>query len=192
MSTLKESLTSVGKTVWWLLLLRGIFAIIFGILALANPFGAAIALAIVFGAYIFVDGVISIVGAFTNRVPGSGWGWHLVWGIISVIAGIAVMATPGLATLVGLYVVAFWAIALGAAQIFGAFSFRKESGGQSLWLILSGLISVVFGIVILAMNPAAGLYGIMTTIGFFMIAFGVVMVILAFQARADAKKVGAV
>jgi uncharacterized membrane protein HdeD (DUF308 family) len=164
---------------WWVWALRGVAAIIFGLLALFYPGATLTSLIYVFGAYALVDGAIAVYHALVNR--GSNWGWELLEGIVSIIAGIVAFASPFLTFLTLLIIMAFWAIFTGVAQIVMAWRVREQIDNE-IWLGLAGLLSVIFGIVII-FNPLAGSLATIWMIGIYSIIFGVMFLFLAFRYR---------
>lgn len=161
---------------WRALLFRGILAIILGIIALVAPKIALLALIFIFGAYAFLDGVLAVVVALQERRVLPSWGWLLLEGIAGIILGIAAFVWPGITALVLLYIVAAWAIVTGILEIGAAFTIRD-------WLIgLAGVLSVVFGVLLLVL-PSAGLLSILWLLGIYALIFGVVLIVNAFQLR---------
>jgi uncharacterized membrane protein HdeD (DUF308 family) len=172
---------------WWLLALRGVFAIIFGLIALFLPGLALLAFIYIFAAYALVDGVITVVTAISERGSLGRWGWVLFEGILGIIFGLIAFAYPGETALVLLYIVAAWAIVTGIMEIISAFVVR---GFASLeWaLAIAGVVSVLFGL-ILFVHPGAGLLSILWLVGIFGIVFGVFFIIRAFRLRSWAATV---
>lgn len=166
---------------WWMILLRGIFAIIFGTLALAFPGLTLVALIYVFAAYALIDGGITVYQAFSSRKTDTNWGWGIAEGIIGIIAGIGAALVPGLAGLTLLFVMAFWAIVTGALEIYAAIRLRKRLEGE-IWLGLAGLLSVIFGIIVI-FNPLGGALATAWLIGIYAIVFGASMIALALRLR---------
>jgi uncharacterized membrane protein HdeD (DUF308 family) len=165
---------------WWMILLRGIAGIIFGIIAVLNPAIAIEALITVFAAYALVDGVLTIIAAIRHREQPRWWAM-LIEGIISVIAGLAALFYPGIALLVGINLIAFWAILTGIFQIISAIQLRKEIEGE-FFLGLAGVVSIVFGVLLL-LFPLAGAVTLITIVGISSIIFGVMLALLAFRVR---------
>ena len=163
---------------WWLLLLRGIAAIIFGLLAFAWPGLTLLTLILFFGAFALVDGVLAICGAIAGGVPGSRW-WLAVVGLLGIAAGLLTFLTPGLTALALLFFIAGWAIVTGVFEIIGAIKLRKEIDNEWL-LILSGIISVLFG-VCLTLAPGAGALALVWVIGAYSVVMGVIFIALAFR-----------
>ena len=165
---------------WWLLLLRGIAAIIFGLLAFAWPGLTLVTLILLYGAYALVDGVLAIVAAITGGVPGSRW-WLAMVGLLGIAAGLVTFLTPGLTALVLLFFIAGWAIVTGVFEIIGAIKLRKEIDNEWL-LILGGIISVLFGLGMM-LAPGAGALALVWVIGAYSVVMGVIFVALAFRLR---------
>lgn len=110
-----------------------------------------------------------------------GWWIHLLEGFVSIIAGIVAFVYPGITALVLLYVIAFWAIMTGVFEIWAAIQLRKEIEGE-FWMGLSGIISIVFG-VLLIVAPGAGILAVLTLVGIYAIAFGVFLIMLSLRLR---------
>jgi uncharacterized membrane protein HdeD (DUF308 family) len=172
---------------WWMLALRGVLAIIFGLVALFFPGIALLAFIYVFAAYAIIDGIVAIIVSIGERGSLRRWGWVLVEGILSVIAGIVAAVYPGLTAMVLLYIVAAWAIVTGITEIVAAFRIREHASRE--WLLgLAGLLSIVFGI-ILFIRPGAGLLALLWLVGIYAIIFGVLFIVRAFQLRSWASSV---
>jgi uncharacterized membrane protein HdeD (DUF308 family) len=187
MSTVPSSAAPFGAPIlptlakyWWLFLLRGIVAIIFGILAFAWPGITLLTLILFYGAFALADGVLALGHAIMGGNVGSRW-WLALVGIAGIAAGLVTFFMPGLTALVLLFFIAGWAIALGVFQIIGAIRLRKEIDNE--WLIgLSGALSVLFGVILLA-APGAGALGLIWVIGGYAIVFGIMLVMEAFKLK---------
>jgi uncharacterized membrane protein HdeD (DUF308 family) len=167
---------------WWLLLLRGIAAIAFGILAFMWPVLTLLTLIFLWGAYAVVDGVLALWGAIAGPKGYMGSRlWLAVVGIAGVLAGLLAFAWPGVTALVLLLFIAIWAIIIGVMQIWGAIQLRKEIEGEWL-LILSGLLSVAFGVLLLV-QPGAGALAVVWIIGWYAILAGCLYIALAFRLK---------
>ena len=173
---------------WWVLLIRGIAAIIFGILAFLNPADALAALLLLWAAYALVDGVFTIIAGFRGREANNRWWVIVLEGVVSVLAGIGAYLYPGITALVLLYIIAAWAVVTGVLEIMAAIQLRKEIEGE-IWLGLSGLASIIFGI-LLFVFPGAGILTVLTLVAAYAIIFGIVMIILAFRLRGMAQQSG--
>jgi uncharacterized membrane protein HdeD (DUF308 family) len=168
---------------WWLLLLRGIAAVIFGVLAFAWPGLTLLTLILLYGAYALTDGVIAIIAAITGNAPAGRW-WLAIVGILGIAVGALTFMLPGMTALILLYTIAGWAVATGVLQIIGAIRLRKEIDNEWL-LILSGAISVLFGLSIVA-KPGAGAVALVWVIGTYAIIAGVLYIGLAFRLKKHA------
>jgi uncharacterized membrane protein HdeD (DUF308 family) len=167
---------------WWAVALRGVIAAIFGLLALIWPDITVLALVALFGAYCLVDGFIAIGTALFGGAAAAGRrGWLAVEGVAGVIAGIITFAWPGITTLVLLWLIAFWALVTGVMEIVVAIRLRRELQGEWL-LILSGALSVLFGILLIVW-PASGALALITLIGIYALIFGVALIVLGFRLR---------
>lgn len=168
---------------WWALLLRGIAAIVFGVLAFAWPGITILSLVILYGAYALVDGVLAIIAAIGGGTPAPRW-WLAIVGIVGILAGIAAFLFPGLVTLYLLLFIGAWAIVSGVFEIIGAVRLRKEIDNEWM-LILHGVLTVLFGVLLIAM-PGTGALALIWVIGAYAIAAGVLMVVLAFRLKRHA------
>ncbi len=174
---------------WWMLAVRGVLAIIFGLVALLFPGIAILAFIYVFAAYAIIDGIVAIAVSLSERGTFSRWTWVLVEGILGVLAGIVAIAYPGLTALVLLYIVAAWAVLTGILEIVAAFTFRGQIALE--WALnLAGLFSILFGL-LLFIHPGAGILTILWLVGVYAIVFGVLFIIRAFQLRSWASSVAA-
>ncbi len=165
---------------WWVLLIRGIAAILFGIVVIIFPALSLDLLVTLLAAYLFVDGVFALIAAFQSRNHDRWWMVALE-GVLGILAGIAAFLFPGAAVLTFLYIVVFWAIVTGVLEILGAIELRKQIDNE-WWMILSGGISILFGIALLV-SPIAGVLTLLWLVGVMAAAFGVMLVILAFRLR---------
>lgn len=166
---------------WWVLALRGVLAIIFGILALLWPGLVLGTLILLFGAYAFVDGVFAIIAGIRAYGDNKRWWVMLIEGLLGVAVGILTFLWPITAGMVLLYFIAAWAIVTGIFEIIAAIQLRREISGEWL-MILSGVLSVLFGIVIIIF-PGAGALSITWILGAYAILFGILFIILAFRLR---------
>ena len=162
---------------WWVLLLRGIVAILFGLLAYARPVLTIAALVLLWGAYALVDGIFEVVAGVKAK-----YGTLIFLGILGIAAGLVTFFWTAITAITLLYVIAFWAIVAGVMQIAAAIRLRKEVQGEWLW-ILSGLCLVVLGVLLIA-QPGAGALSLVWLIASFAIAWGILLVILAFRLKA--------
>jgi uncharacterized membrane protein HdeD (DUF308 family) len=165
---------------WWLLLLRGVAAIVFGILTFVWPGITLLTLVLFYGAFALVDGVLAIAAAIMGGQPAPRW-WLAIVGILGIGAGIVTFAWPGITALLLLMFIAGWAIAMGIFEIVGAIRLRKEIDNE-WWLIACGVMSVIFG-VIMILQPQAGALALLFVIGAFAILHGIGLVWFAFKLR---------
>ena len=168
---------------WWLLLLRGIAAIIFGVLAFAWPGITLLTLILFYGAFALVDGVLAVIAAITGGAPAPRW-WLAIIGLLGIAAVLLTFLMPGLTALVLLFFIAGWAIATGVFQIIGAIQLRKEIDNE-WFLILGGVISVLFGIGVM-LAPGAGALALVWVIGTYAVIIGALFVALAFRLKKHA------
>ena len=166
---------------WWALALRGVLSILVGVLALSRPGVTLTAIVLLIAAYMFVDGVFAIMAALRGIRAGDRWGWMLVEGILGIVAGIIVFRTPSTGATVLLWLVAFWAITHGIAEIAAGIKLRKIIENEWL-LILLGVLSLALGIYVL-MRPGVGLLLLVTWVGVYALFAGVLMLMLAFKVR---------
>lgn len=167
---------------WWLVLLRGIAAIAFGILAFIWPVITLLTLTLLWGAFAVADGLLALWGAIAG--PRGHMGsrlWLAIVGIAGVLAGLLAFAWPGVTALVLLLFIAIWAIIIGVMQIWGAIQLRKEIEGEWL-LILSGLLSVAFGVLLLV-RPGLGALAVVWIIGWYAILEGGLLIALALRLK---------
>ena len=169
---------------WWALALRGVFAIIFGLIALINPGLTLLALVFLFGAYSLIDGVFGVAAAVRAAEAHNRWGWLLVEGIAGIVAGIIALVVPGLTAIVLLYLIAAWALVTGVFELIAGFRLHGHLANEWL-LLLGGAASIILG-VLLIVRPGAGALALLWLIGFYAILFGVLMLILAFRLRGHA------
>jgi uncharacterized membrane protein HdeD (DUF308 family) len=174
---------------WWLILLRGFAAIVFGVLAFIWPGLTLVTLVLFYGAFALVDGVLSLWAAVRGGAkPVPTW-WLVVVGIAGVAAGIVTFVWPGITALLLVLFIGSWAIVQGVFQIIGAIQLRKEIDNE--WtLILAGLLSVLFGAIVV-IAPGAGALGLVWAIAAYAIVFGILLVALAFRLRKHRKSGGA-
>jgi uncharacterized membrane protein HdeD (DUF308 family) len=161
---------------WWVVLLRGVLAILFGVLAYAWPGVTLAALVLIWGAYALVDGLFEVVAGIRGK-----WGSLVVLGLVGIAAGIVAFLWPGLTAITLVWVFAFWAIVAGVLQISAAIRLRKEIQGEWLW-ILSGLCTVLLG-VLLMLYPGAGALSVVWLIATLAVVWGILLVILAFKLK---------
>jgi uncharacterized membrane protein HdeD (DUF308 family) len=164
---------------WWSIALRGVAAIIFGLIALYAPTTALLSLVIVFGVYALIDGGLAL--SLAARGTGISQSAIIFRGLASIVAGVLALAWPGITAFVLLLVIAAWAIVSGILEIFVAIRHRKEL--QHEWLLgLEGALSVGFGILLLV-SPVAGAIALGLWLGIYALVFGVVLVAAGLRLR---------
>ncbi len=163
---------------WWALALRGLVAVLFGLLTFFLPGITLVTLVLLFGAYALVDGVFNVIAFF--RVASHQWAL-LIEGVIGIIAGILTFAWPAITAIVLLYVIAFWAILTGIFEIVAGIRLRKVITNEWLLLVM-GILSFLFGLLIL-FAPGAGALAIVLWIGAYALVFGIFLLALAFRLR---------
>lgn len=166
---------------WWLVTLRGAAAIVFGILTFITPGITLAVLVLLFGAYALADGLLNLVAVFRRRREEQPWWALLVEGLVSIAAGAVTFAWPGLTAVALVYLIAAWAIVTGAFELGAAIRLRKEITGE-VWLALSGVLSIVFGVFVM-FAPGAGALAMTLWIGAYAIVFGATLVGLGFRLR---------
>src|SRR5919106_2644706 len=169
------------KCHWWVPVLRGIAAIIFGIIAFIYPGLTLTVLVILFGAWVLVDGVFRVVGAIGHRASDPDWGWQLVIGILGIVIGFLTFRAPGVTALALVIYVAAWALMIGVTEIVVAIKLRREIKGE-WFLILMGLLSILFAVILL-WNPIPGALALVWLIASYAIVFGILAVMFGFRLR---------
>ncbi len=166
---------------WWLVVLRGVLGIAFGIITFVAPAISLAALVLLFGAYAFADGVFAIASAVRRRVTTERWWVLLLEGLVGIGAGLVTLFLPGITALVLLYIIAGWAVATGILELVAAVRLRKEIKHE--WLLaLGGIASLAFGVLI-ALFPGAGALALVIWIGAYAFVFGTLLVALGFRLR---------
>lgn len=165
---------------WWLILLRGLCAIVFGVLTFIWPGVTLFTLVLLYGAFALVDGIFALAAAITGNTPTPRW-WLAVVGVLGIAAGIMTFLWPGLTAVVLQIFIASWAIAIGVMQIVGAIQLRKEINDEWL-LIAGGALSIVFGVILLA-RPGVGALALLYVIGAYAILYGVLLMWFSLRLR---------
>jgi uncharacterized membrane protein HdeD (DUF308 family) len=166
---------------WWMIALRGLFAILFGVLAFVWPHVTVLTLVYLFGIYALANGVLALGHALSAPRGYPRFGSLLFTGLISIAAGVVAFVWPGITALTLVLVIAAWAIVNGISEIALAIRLRRVIDHE--WLLaIAGLLSVLLGLLLLV-RPAAGALALLWWIGGFAIAFGVLLLALAFRVR---------
>ena len=167
---------------WWLVEIRGVSAIAFGILAFLWPNLTLVVLITLFAAFVLIDGIALLVSVARGEPAARGHRWSVaLMGLLGVGVGIATIILPGITALALLYLAAFWAITLGISQVVVALRLRREIVGE-LWLVIGGLVTALFGVFLLVF-PGAGLLSLVWIVGAWAIVFGFTNLILAWRLR---------
>ncbi len=166
---------------WWMIALRGLFAVIFGVLAFVLPGMTLLTLVFLFGAYAIANGVFALIHAFSAPKGYPRFGALIFTGIISIAAGVLAFVWPGITALSLVLLIAAWAIVNGIFEIATAIRLRRTI--QHEWLLaLAGILSILLGIFML-LQPGVGALALVWWIGAFALAFGVLLIALAFRVR---------
>jgi len=166
---------------WWVLAIRGVAAILFGIGAFVWPGITLAVLVLLFGAYALVDGIFAVIAGISVRKEQERWWMMLLSGLAGIVIGIVTFLSPGITALVLLYFIAAWSIVTGAFEIAAAIRLRKEIEGE--WLLaLAGLASLIFGILLVVL-PGPGALALIWLIGVYALLYGILMLALAFRLR---------
>ena len=163
--------------------LRGLAAIVFGVLTLVWPGITLRALVLLFGIFAVISGITAIVAAVRSHGEPH-WGLLLFEGILGVLAGVVALVWPGITALAFLFLIASWAILTGILELVAPLSFPMSSG-RGLLSALSGIVSIAFGVLIAA-QPAAGLLAVAWLIGVYAIVMGITSIVVYFEARSVA------
>ncbi len=162
---------------WWAFVLRGIFAILFGIGAISFPGLTVLVLIVLFAFYCLVDGFTSLAMAFDAESKG----WYVIGGLVSLAAGVFTFMRPGVTAVALLVVIGIWAIVRGVIEIVTAIQIRKVVEGE--WMLaLSGLVSALFGFYVIA-RPGQGALAIIWIIAFFALIMGFLQLGVGFKLR---------
>jgi uncharacterized membrane protein HdeD (DUF308 family) len=172
------SMLSALSENWWVLVLRGLLAVLFGFAALVLPLGTLEAVGRLFGVYAILEGALVVsIGMRGTRYRGE----FIAEGAFGIVAGLVALAWPGVTALVLLYVVAIWAILSGVAEVIAAVALRREIEGEWV-LFLVGVLSVVLGVA-MAVLPGVGVVSLIWLVGLYALAVGIALIVLAFRVR---------
>jgi len=183
------NLAAVLARNWWVLLLRGIVAILFGALTFASPGISLASLVLLFGAFCLADGLMAAWTALSNRKQKENGWLLLIGGLLGIGVGLLTIFQPTVTGLALLFYIAIWAIATGVVQVLTAIRLRQEIANEWM-LILAGLASVAFG-ALLMLRPGAGALAVLWLIGSYAIVFGLLLVVLALEVRSVSRRLEA-
>jgi uncharacterized membrane protein HdeD (DUF308 family) len=165
---------------WWAIALRGVFAIIFGIIALLMPGAAMLALVLLFAAYLLVDGIFAIIAGVRAARSQERWGWLIFEGIVDLVTGVIAVLWPLITIVAFVFLMGAWAIVTGALLLAASYRLNIPHGR---WLMaLAGAISVIWG-VLLIIWPLIGALVLTWWMAAYALIFGVAMLVLAFRLR---------
>lgn len=173
-----EVLSELLAQAWWVVGLRGILGIIFGLVCLLTPGIAVQVFVILFAAYMLVDGVFAIISGIRAARNGERWGLLLLEGVVDIAAGAVAVLWPAITLVALIWVIAVWAIISGALMLGAAFGLNIDHGRW--WLALGGIASIIFG-VLLVIEPLVGAVVLTMWVGAYAVVFGGVLLVLAFQ-----------
>jgi uncharacterized membrane protein HdeD (DUF308 family) len=165
---------------WWTVALRGVVAIVLGIAAFAMPIVTMLSLVMVFAAFSFVDGVLGIILSVRGARKGERWIWLLLNGILGIVAGAVAALWPGMTVLAFVILVAAWALISGAFMLMSAFRLKIDHG--RVWLVIGGIVSIVFGI-LLVISPFIGALVLTFWTGAHALVLGGTLLVLAYRLR---------
>jgi uncharacterized membrane protein HdeD (DUF308 family) len=175
-----DSMNAMMAENWWVLALRGLLAIVFGISAFVVPIAAMLSLVLVFAAFSLADGVLGIVAAVRGARSGERWGWLVFSAIMSILAGAAALFWPGITVLLFVTLVAVWALFSGAGMLVAAFQLKTNHGRW--WLFLGGIASIIYGALLL-IAPFIGALVLTWWVGAHALILGIMLIVLAFRLR---------
>jgi uncharacterized membrane protein HdeD (DUF308 family) len=167
-------------TNWWMLASRSLLGVIFGLAVLVFPAGTILALVLLFSAYALVDGVFSIYAAIRASRQGQQWGLLAFQGLASIGAGVIAFLWPTITVLAFVLLIAAWSIVSGV--VFVAVAFRVDTSRERWWLMLGGVTSLVFG-VLMVLAPLLGALVLTWWLGTYTLVIGVALMVLAFRLR---------
>ena len=174
---------------WGLVALRGVAALVFGVITIARPAASVTVLVLLYGSFALVSGLFTIVNAVRERGGETHWIALLVNGVLSALLGVLTFFMPGMTALFLLYMIAGWAIVTGVAQIVTAVRLRRVISGEWM-LVLAGVMSIVFGILV-AVFPGAGVLAVTLWVGVYAILLGILLIALALRLRSWSESHGA-
>lgn len=161
---------------WWVYVLRGALAVLFGLMALVWPGLTLDLLILVFGLYAIIEGILGVIAAFLRRQPGNYWWLLLVEGLAGMVIGVFALVWPALTAAILLVFIAIWAILTGVIEIAAAIQLRKHINGE--WVLgMAGLLSVLIGLLLIT-NPSSGALAVVWLIGFYALIFGGLLIFL--------------
>lgn len=179
-TSLEEGRNAMLARNWWMVGLRGVLAIVFGLLTFVLPVVALQTWVLLFAAYMIVDGVFGIASGVRAATRHERWGWLIFEGITSVGAGIVALIWPIVTVVVFVYLLAIWSGVSGVMMTIAAFRLKVDHGR---WLLaLAGVFSVLWGLLLL-FAPIAGALALVLYLGAYALVFGVMLLVLSWRLR---------
>ncbi|MBO9155147.1 HdeD family acid-resistance protein [Chitinophaga sp. GCM10012297] len=166
---------------WWLIVLRGVLAVLFAVVAFLWPAITLAILVIFLGAYLLVDGLFALIHGFRVMKTDSSWWGFVLLGLAGIAAGLVCLFMPGITALFLVTLVALWSLVTGILEIVIAIRLRKELTGEWM-LIVAGIFSVIFGI-LLFMQPLAGVVVISWWLGVYALFLGIFLLSVGFRLK---------
>ena len=166
---------------WWILVLRGLLAIVFGVLTFVSPISSLFAVVVLFGAFALVEGLFNVVGFIRAPHGRRRWGPFIFEGVVGLLAGIATLFWPGISALALVMMIAAWAVVTGVAAVVAAVRLRKEIQGE--WLLaINGALSIALG-VMMGLFPGPGALVLIMWVGAYALVTGVLFLVLGLRLR---------
>jgi uncharacterized membrane protein HdeD (DUF308 family) len=173
----------IDKKHWWQVAMRGLIALLFGIMLLAWPGVSLFIFAILFGAFAFVDGIFTLVAAVNYKAGAGQRAWLFVRGILGIIVGIITFSWPAITELALVLLIGAWALVTGIMELNFAFRAVRETGAKWLFAV-SGILSIILGILLLV-SPIATIIAVIWIIGAYAVIVGIVLIVLGFRLRSS-------
>jgi uncharacterized membrane protein HdeD (DUF308 family) len=168
---------------WWAMALRGVLAVLFGVLAFVLPGETILSLVLLFAAFSLVDGIFAIALAVRGARAGERWGMLLLNGVLGILIGVGAFLWPGITVLAFVLLIAAWALVSGVAMLVSAFTLKASHGRG--WLVFGGIASLLYGI-LLVISPMIGALVLTWWLGVYALVFGIALLVLAFRLRPHA------
>ena len=165
---------------WWAVILRGLIAIAFAVLAFTWPGVTVATLVLLFGFYALADGVSSLVAAIGGRRPDDRW-LLVLEGVIGIWAGVITLRAPGVTAAVLVFFISIWAMATGFLRIVEAIRLRKQISGE-MWLALSGVLSILFALMLMV-RPIAGALSLVWILAAYALILGLLLIFLGVELK---------
>ncbi len=174
-----EAMTQLLASNWWAIALRGVFAILFGLIALFMPGVAILSLIFIIGAYMLLDGILGLVAAWRAAQADQRWGWLTFEAIVNIVAGLIAFFWPFGTAVALVILIAAWSVVSGAFMLAAAFQYKGEGRG---WMFFSAIISVIFGVLLFS-TPLTGAVVFAWWIGAYAVIFGIGLLVFSFKLR---------